>query len=86
MEIETSQNHLSMLQHLKNVISTIKIACHNTYKKELVRLSFQPLIFSQPAVFFSHINQPTVLSTAYFQPSEQAVKLTSCNIRGKIQS
>jgi hypothetical protein len=33
-----------------------------------VRLSFQPLIFSQPAVFFSHINQPIVFSAAYFQP------------------
>jgi hypothetical protein len=40
---------------------------------QLIRLSFQPLIFSQPAVFFSHINQPTVLLAAYFQPSEQAV-------------
>jgi hypothetical protein len=36
-----------------------------------VRLSFQPLIVSQPTVFFSHINQPTVLSAVYFQ-SEQA--------------
>jgi hypothetical protein len=38
-----------------------------------VRLNFQPLIFSQPTVFFSRINQPTVLSATYFQP-----KRTSC--------
>jgi hypothetical protein len=32
-----------------------------------VRLTFQSLIFSQPTMFFSHINQPTVLLAAYFQ-------------------
>jgi hypothetical protein len=29
-----------------------------------VRLSFQPLIFSQPAVFFSH-NKPVMLGKVY---------------------
>jgi hypothetical protein len=39
-----------------------------------VRLSFQPLIFSLPAGFFSHINQSSILLVAYFQP-----KRTSCS-------
>jgi hypothetical protein len=44
-----------------------------------VRLSFQPLIFSQSAVFFSYINQSTVLSATYFP-----LKRTSCIIPMKI--
>jgi hypothetical protein len=37
-----------------------------------VRLSFQLFILSKLAVFFSHINQPTILPAAYFQPNEPA--------------
>jgi hypothetical protein len=37
-------------------------------RQQPVRLGFHALIFNQPVVFFSHINQPTVFSTAYFQP------------------
>jgi hypothetical protein len=41
----------------------------NYYRhQQLVHVSFQPLIFRQLVVFFSHVNQSTVLSAAYFQP------------------
>jgi hypothetical protein len=36
-----------------------------------VRLSFQPLIFNQPTVFFSHINQSTIFWATYFHSSER---------------
>jgi hypothetical protein len=42
-----------------------------------VRLSFQPFIFSQPQVFFSHTtNQSIVLSAIYFQRSEHAASFS----------
>jgi hypothetical protein len=44
--------------------------------KQPVRLSFQPLIFSQLAMFFSHINQSTVLSVAYFQAKRTRRRIT----------
>jgi hypothetical protein len=45
-----------------------------TKEKEHVRLSFQSFIFSQSAAVFSHINQATVLSAAYFQPKRTSPK------------
>jgi hypothetical protein len=49
--------------------------CLNKLTVWHVWLSFQPLIFSQPAVFFSHINQPTIFSVAYFQSKRTSFKM-----------